>query len=365
MEARALLARWSGSNGAMADEETNRASLLWQADYCRISGAPVIERVCAGLARVIDRSTVTGRRVLDWPGEPREDALPLRLQGPFHALVRAGRAPDLAPVYTGKTIDPDLIDAALRKTIAAHDVEIAGWLDGPPQTNEAGRSGVLMSGLLVLAERFGLPFELLEIGSSAGLNLMIDLYSFDLGGVRIGPTDSPILLAPEWRGPPPPSSPVAIKTVRGVDITPIDLTDDAQAERLMAYVWADQPARVARLTGAIAMARANPPHLEKGDAADWAEARLAEPQPAGVTRVLMHSVVWQYIAPEGQRRIEAAMMAAGARATADRPLGWMTYEADRTLNRHSLIVRSWPGNGVAKRYATAHPHGAWIAWAEA
>ena len=110
------------------------------------------------------------------------------------------------------------------------------------------------------------------------------------------------------------------------------------------------------------LARAVPPRLDRGDAADWIEARLAEPQAHGVTRVLMHSVVWQYLSPEGQRRIEAAMAAAGARATAERPLGWIAYEVDRTLKRHSLVVRSWPGDGVPKRYATAHPHGAWIDW---
>jgi hypothetical protein len=346
----------------MADEDSNRAALLWQADFCTISGAPVIGAVCAGLARVIDRSTITGRRVLDWPGDPKEDALPLRLQGPFHALVRAGRAPELAPVYAGAVTAPDAIDAALRTTIATHDAEIARWLDGPPQTNETGRSAVLMSGLLALAERFALPFDVLEIGSSAGLNLMLDRYDFDLGGVRVGPADSPIRIAPEWRGPMPPAAKVSIRGVRGVDIAPIDLTDDTQAERLMAYVWADQPVRLDRLTRAIAMARADPPLLECADAADWIESRLAEPQPDGVTRVLMHSVVWQYIAPAGQRRIEAAMAAAGKRATAERPLGWVAYEADRTLNRHSLIVRSWPGDGAARRYATAHPHGAWIAW---
>ena len=42
------------------------------------------------------------------------------------------------------------------------------WLDHPPQTNEVGRSAVLMSGLLVIADLFPQPVELLELGASAG-----------------------------------------------------------------------------------------------------------------------------------------------------------------------------------------------------
>jgi hypothetical protein len=346
----------------MADEATNRASLLWQAEFCTAGGAPIVARVCAGLARVIDRKSATGRRFLDWPGDPKADAIPLRLQAPFHAMARSGRVPAMARIYAGAVTDQAEVDAILRAAIAAEDAWIARWLDGPPQTNETGRSGALMAGLLVLAERFGPLFELLEIGSSAGLNLMIDRYRFDLGGVDTGPSDSPVLIRPEWRGPPPPEAQVRIESVRGVDVAPIDVSDDAASERLMAYVWIDAADRIERSEAAIAMARTDPPLLEQGDAADWVEARLAEPQAPGVTRVLMHSVVWQYIAPEGQARIEAAMAAAGAAASEERPLAWVAFEADRTLNQHSLVVHSWPDGGEPQVLAKAHPHGKWIAW---
>ena len=58
-----------------------------------------------------------------------------------------------------------------------------------------------------IARRHGPRIELLEIGSSAGLNLMIDRYRFDLGGTMVGPADSPVAIVPEWKGPPPPDVP--------------------------------------------------------------------------------------------------------------------------------------------------------------
>jgi hypothetical protein len=342
----------------MADEADNRQAFEQQARYCDANDAPVTAALCRSIAAAIDRDTQTGRRILDWPGHPIADALPLRAAGGIHALWRGDRAPELAALFEQGTVDPGAVGAI----IAAHDAEILAWLDGPPQTNEPGRSAGLMAGLLVLAKRFGPRFEILEIGSSAGLNLLIDRYRFDLGGVGAGPVDSPVTIRPEWRGPPPPAAAIAIERVRGVDIQPIDPTASGAERRLLAYIWADHAIRFRRVAAAIGMIRDKPVMLDRGDAADWIEARLAEAQLDGVTRVLMHSIVWQYIPAAGQARIEAAMAAAGARADESRPLGWVALEADRTLNRHDLTVRCWPGGGTPHLLGHAHAHGFWVEW---
>ena len=99
--------------------------------------------------------------------------------------------------------------------LVAHDAALLPWLDGPPQTNEAGRSAGLMTGLLHLRARLGPRVELLEIGSSAGLNLLIDRYRFDLGGAIVGPDDAPVTIRPEWRGAPPAAAPIEIVSFAG------------------------------------------------------------------------------------------------------------------------------------------------------
>jgi hypothetical protein len=98
------------------------------------------------------------------------------------------------------------------------------------------------------------------------------------------------------------------------------------------------------------------------NAADFIEAELAKPQAAGTTRVLMHSIVWQYVPEDQQARVTGAMEAAGARATPERPLAWIALEANRVLHLHELVVRYWPGGGEPVMLARAHPHGASIDW---
>jgi len=338
-------------------EAAVRQAFLTQRDFCKAMDAPVTARVCEGLAEALDPTTATGRRVLDWAGQPIDDALPLRLVGGLNALAQAGDAD--AAVAFGRDTSLSQTVAALRVVLGRHDAAILPWLDGPPQTNEAGRSGPLMLGLMAVTQAFGQRIELLEIGSSAGLNLLIDRFGFDLGGVRVGPQDSRIYIVPDWRGPAPEPASPRFASIRGVDVSPIDATDAEQAARLRSYVWAEKPERLARLDAAIAMLRDRPVRLEAGDAADWVEARLAEPQAAGTTRVVMHSVVWQYLGAERQARITAGMHTAGSSADTTRPFAWVRMEPDRDLARHEIWVEMWPGDGP-HRIGLAHAHGAWI-----
>jgi hypothetical protein len=344
----------------MADEAGNREAFRIQQFYCANMDAPIYARLCGAIADGLTRDSRIGARVLDWPGEPTRDALPLRFIGGLHALVQAGADERLAAIFRGEVTDPETMAADLNNVLVAHDNTLLPWLDGPPQTNEPGRSGALITGLLEIARRHGPKIELLEIGSSAGLNLLINRYAFDLGGLKVGPVESPVTITPGWTGERPANVPIEFVSVRGCDVQPLDATDPAVEARLSAYVWAETPLRAERLKRSIAMQRDHAVDLVKADAADWIEARLAEPQAAGVTRVLMHSVVWQYLPETVAERMRVAMNAAGERATAERPLGWVMMEPDRAFAHQVVRVKSWPGHAEWRMIATAHAHGTWV-----
>ena len=333
-----------------------------QVDYCRSNGAAVTARIVAGVAAQLDRPEPGAfvAHIRDWQGAPLADAVPLRSAGGLHALHLSGAAPELAPIYANDAAD----DAAIiAEAVRRHEAALLPWLDGPPQTNEAGRSSSFVASLLWLAEQ-GLParFECLEIGSSAGINLMIDRYAYNLGGVRVGPQDAAMRFKPDWRGPPPPNGEIAFASLKGCDVAPVDLSDPVQALRLKAYIWPEHAVRFQRLEAAIAAAREKAPDLVCGNAADFIERELERPQEPGTTRVLMHSIVMQYV-PQNQRvRIAEAMTAAGRRAAADKALAWVALEGNRKLLNHGLTMRYWPGGEDWRLLAAAHAHGAWIEW---
>ncbi len=348
-------------------EAAVREAFAKQATICTASGAPFTGRVCGVIGARLDRSGLIGRRLLDWPGNPSHegDALPLRLAGGLHDLARSGAAPNLTAIYPPNAAPDDaVIWDILRGCLVSHAARLAPWLDGPPQTNEIGRASGLMAGLLVLAERFGKPFALYELGASAGLNSLLDRYAFRLGETGAGNGASTVRLEPEWRGGSPPSAAVRVVRRSGVDRRPLDVRDPDTRRRLSAYVWAEQSARLERLNAALDLAVGDPPDIAVGDAADWLEQTLTIAPEPGVCRVVMHTIAFQYFSPEGQARITAHMARVGAQATAAAPLAWLTYEAegDGAERWPVLRLRSWPGPEAAMALARGHPHGAWYDW---
>ena len=105
--------------------------------------------------------------------------------------------------------------------------------------------------------------------------------------------------------------------------------------------------------------------LVKQDAGEFVTEFLAQPQPEGTTRAMFHSIMWQYMPHATQDAISAAYEAAGARATVEKPLAWVSLETDPATFRHELKVRYWDGeNGTGEPVllSHAHPHGAWVEW---
>ncbi|TXC66538.1 DUF2332 domain-containing protein [Piscinibacter aquaticus] len=249
----------------------------------------------------------------------------------------------------------------LRRLLVDEADHFRTYLASAPQTNEVMRSAVLIGGYAAIAERTGLPLALREVGASAGLNLLWDRFHYTLGEQRWGDEASPVRIVSDWRGHVPSLPPrIAVADRRGNDLLPIDVGDDAAVLRLRSYVWPDQAARMARLQGALALARRERPVVDAGDAAAWVARELAAPRPDAVT-VLAHSVVWQYLPPETRERIDAALAAAARQARDDGPLALAAHGVlrQRRAGRAAAhAVARWRGAHAGR----AHPHGEWVEW---
>ena len=351
-----------GSTTDIFDLTDVATGIAEQAKHVLANNAPVTARICLAQLAMLASDTACGARLRGWPGKVLADALPLRVAGGLHWLHLTGREDRLWPVYRGDVTDQAAVAALVLAVAGDHEAALLPWLDGPPQTNEAGRSASFMAGLAWLSGRVGPRFALNELGASAGINTMMDRYFYDLGGVTFGPADSPMRIIPDWRGPAPPDAAVEIVSIKGCDQTVIDLSDPAAAMRVKAYVWPENAARLERMDAAIKLASERAPDVVEADAADWVGAMLAEPQAAGVTRVFNHSIVWQYIPEDRRARISAAIAVAGARATAERPLAWMRLETNRATFKHELTVQYWPGGTEPVLLGEAQAHGAWVEW---
>jgi hypothetical protein len=343
------------------DDDALQAAFAEQVGWCTRLDAPFTAALIGWLADDRARGGPVRALLPGWPHDPSADLVPLRLAGGLHALVLSGRHPALAALYPPAAFDAAALGPALHRLLVDEADHLRAWLASAPQTNETQRSAVLLGGYAEVARRTALPLALREIGASAGLNLLWDRFGYRLGPQRWGDAASPVQISADWRGNALllPAS-IAVADRRANDLQPIDAGDAQAALRLRAYVWPDQPERAARLAGALRLAQTLRPAVDAGDAADWVERQLAAPTPGAAT-VLVHSIVWQYLPAATRARIEAAVQAAGARASAAAPLAWLRMEFFAHGAAAELRLALWPG-GAETTLARAHPHGAWADW---
>ncbi|WP_375228752.1 DUF2332 domain-containing protein [Roseobacter sp. S98] len=333
-----------------------------QAISCRALGSPFMGQLLDLLAGHWPQDTALARHFAAFDGDigPAGHSLPLRTAGGLHALVLSGRAPDLAAIYPPVEVDDETLLAAVMSALNTHEDFMLDWVRSPPQTNEVRRSAALIAGASVAAQHFDLPFWLSELGASGGLNLMWDHYALALPGMTTGPENAALTLSPDWDGPLPPSQRPVVADRRGVDLNPLDPRRAKDLLRLTAYLWPDQPERLALTRAAAAVTDAQ---IDRGDAIDWLENRLTE-APAGHVHLIQHTVAWQYFPEEARTRGRRMIETAGSAATSERPLAWLSMESDGDTKGGigaALILRLWPGD-VTLNLGRADFHGRWVRW---
>jgi hypothetical protein len=293
------------------------------------------------------------RRLADDPraGEliespPRWDAA-LRLLAGLHSLVLQGRA------------DWNDIDAALDREADFLRAYVSGV---EIQTNEVQRAWALLPCFLELARwSAAQAFDLIELGTSAGLLLLWDRYRYRYAAGEWGPQDAALDLTGEERSPVPGELLRVVPRVRrrvGIDRNPLDLRDPADLLLLKSFVWAGRDDRLARLDAAAEALRDDPPELVRGDLVELLPNEL-ERYDDGALTVVLNSATLGYVDEAGQRAVRDALEQAGAEG----PLAYLTTTQPAT-GSHSywaLAIELWPGSR-RREIAYADFHGAWLEW---
>jgi hypothetical protein len=275
--------------------------------------------------------------------DPPESALALRLMGAVQFLVLSGEAPALTTGGAWPTF--------LRILRRRRDV-LQNLVRRPVQTNETARCAALLGGFLEIARTTGLPLRLLEVGASAGLNLTFDRYRYELGEERWGLEDSPVRIRAALTGRPPLDTTLEIASRAGCDARPLSALSEVDRLALTSYVWADQAERLARLSAALDVAAETGIDVEQAFAANWIEAQLRHETP-GVTSVVFHSIVMQYLRDDERERFEQAVR------TAPGSVAWLRMEPAGELT--DLRLTLFPG-GEERLLARAGYHGDPVNW---
>jgi hypothetical protein len=222
------------------------------------------------------------------------------------------------------------------------------------QTNEPARCAVLLPALAQLPP----PLALIEAGTSAGLTLLFDRYSYDYAGHRMQgrDPDAPTLRC-QPRGPVPlPARVPEIAWRAGLDLNPLDVTDDDDVRWLSCLVWPGEDDRARRLAAAVACARRDPPAVHRGDLLTDLPA-LAARAPADATLVIYHCSVLFYVAPERREQFAATVRGLGA--------AWLSSEAPGVVPGTAAPADDELTCVVARDgrvLALADSHGTWLQW---
>jgi hypothetical protein len=332
---------------------TVRDAFAMQGPICASMGSPFMGRLMPLIGERLTHGSAVADRVLTWQGDPspRGDSVPLRLAGALHALKIDGIA--LTDVYPPAEVGDDLLWDAIDDALITFEARIQHWLDSPPQTNEVRRASVIMAALAEVETIFGQPVELLELGTSGGLNLRCDQFRLDLNHGGLGPLDATVRLSPDWTGPQPKGALPSVIARKGVDLNPLDPKWPEDRLRLLAFIWPDQADRVERTLAAIQLAARVPAEIAKDDAAAWMERVLADPAPDRV-RVVFHTIAWQYFPEDTRQRLRTAMAATRS------PLVEIGMEGDGG-DGAAVTLTHWP-EGRSTLLGRVSFHGLWVKW---
>jgi hypothetical protein len=281
------------------------------------------------------------------------------LAGVFR-IVLTNRAPELAPYYPclGGTEPAAEAWSVMREVIAAHVTELNQALTIAPQTNEVGRAAALLAGLFDIVAASGVRrIELLELGASAGLNLLLDRYAFQGRGWRFGPPDSPVQLIGAIEGPVQPEA-FDIVARAGCDLHPVDAGTVAGRQLLTSFVWPFDLERHNRLAAALTVA-SEPVHIDQASASEWLPRALTIAG-SDTLPVVWHSITQMYWPVAELAAVEDVLNRYGA----EHRLAEVSMEFDLAGPREAkpeLRTRLWdPDANVSPRHrrlGTTHDHG--------
>lgn len=320
--------------------------------------SPLYERLSVGVSH--------DREVLELAAlAPKNQAMPTLFFAVVHYLLLKGNRHELASYY------PDLSGSArggdpfptFKSFCREYRSEIGELVSTRAvQANAVGRSAFLAPVFNVVADPGrALPVAMIEVGASAGLNLLWDKYGYDYDGHRCGDLNSAVQLRCRLRGRcnPPVSEPLPWVAFRlGLDLAPVDLDDPDEVLWLKSFVAPEQSAKASLLQSAIELARESKPEVVPGDAVETLPKAVQRAPPDSVLCVLNVHALRQF-RKEAIQALDSVLL----RSSAERPIYSISIEPDRESGASSIQLASYrEGARVARRLGYCADHDDSLTW---
>lgn len=283
-----------------------------------------------------------------------------------HYLLMKDPKHPLAAFFPDLTDNPRPLEEAyppFRAFCLEHQAEIEPLIaTRRVQTNEVRRCALLLPAFGLVGELAGgKPLALLEIGASAGLNLLWNRYGYNYGAAgNYGDHASPVQLACALRGEKRPPLPAVFPKVAsrvGVDLNPVDVRDDEAVLWLEALIWPEHLERASLLRRAIELARQNPHRLVAGDALVRLP-EVAATVPTDSAFTIFHSFTINQFPKELREKLWEQFK----ELSKERELFVVSIEWIATEQPQLRLDRYIQGEKQTQLLAHCDPHGQWLEW---
>jgi hypothetical protein len=336
------------------------------AEHTGRDASPLYERLSLAIS--------TDAEMLALAAHAASGPVPNLFLGAVHFLLLREAESPLAAFYPSMTKMPRK-DAdpypAFRSFCFNHAEEIQHLLQTRRvQTNEVRRCALLLPAFGIVAEQVhDRSLALVEIGASAGLNLLWDRYGYDYGtGRKYGNRDSPVQLSCRLLGdrqPPLPESLPRVASRLGIDLQPVDVHDSTAIEWLRALIWPEHSARLELLQRAVEVARQNTPGQAQGTVPTAGDALEVLPGsmasvPEETVLCIFHSFTINQFSSEGRKRLARLLDEYGMK----RDLYCISIAAFRLEYPQLTLLSYQDGVKTERLLANCSSHGLWLEWLE-
>lgn len=288
--------------------------------------------------------------------------IPNLLFGAVHFLLLKGKEHGLKEYYPSVVNNPKSFEVAFNSfkdfCFQFQDEIVALLKTKLVQTNEVRRCAYLYPIFSLIYEKTNKPLALIEIGTSAGLQLLWDKYSYSYGTDKVfGNKASALHITSDIVGENTPfmaATPPPVSNRMGLDLNIIDLNDKEEELWMKALIWPEHKERLQMFEQAAGCRKKNPVLLVEGNGIGLLS-EYVNMMPSESTVCIFHTHVANQMPIEGKKLLLQTVKTIGKEQDV-----FHIYNniQDKYLHLDSYV------DGVENKETIAETdgHGRWFRW---